>query len=70
MLLVFIVAITFNLVRDNAIDCGCFDTSAVGKSHEERLADMRWVIVRDVGMLMMVAQLWLADRRRTTAGVL
>ena len=62
LLLVFIVAIAFNLMRNNAIDCGCFDVSAAGKSHEERLADMRWVIVRDVGMLLMVAQLWFAER--------
>ena len=64
LLLLFIVAIAFNLMRDNAIDCGCFDVSAAGKSHEERLADMRWVIVRDVGMLLMVAQLWFAERMR------
>jgi putative oxidoreductase len=62
MLLVFIVAITFNLLRDNAIDCGCFDVSAAGKSHEERLHDMRMVILRDIGMLLMVVQLWWADR--------
>ena len=62
LLLLFIVAIAFNLMRDNAIDCGCFDVSAAGKSHAERLADMRWVIVRDVGMLLMVAQLWFAER--------
>ena len=64
MLVVFIVAIAFNLARDNAIDCGCFDVSAAGKTHEERLSDMRWVIIRDVGMLMMVAQLWMASRVR------
>jgi uncharacterized membrane protein YphA (DoxX/SURF4 family) len=64
MLVVFIVAIAFNLARDNAIDCGCFDVSAAGKTHEERLADMRWVIIRDVGMLMMVVQLWMASRVR------
>lgn len=65
MLLVFIVAIAFNLARNNAIDCGCFDVAKANLSHEERLADMRWVIIRDVGMLIMVAQLWYADRRRT-----
>jgi uncharacterized membrane protein YphA (DoxX/SURF4 family) len=64
MLLIFIVAIGFNLMRDNAIDCGCFDLSAAGKTHEERLHDMRIVILRDIGMLLMVAQLWWADRRR------
>ena len=66
MLIVFIVAITFNLLRDNAIDCGCFDTSAANLTHEERLHDMRMVILRDIGMLFMVAQLWWAERRGTT----
>jgi uncharacterized membrane protein YphA (DoxX/SURF4 family) len=63
MLVVFIAAIAFNLARNNAIDCGCFDVSAAGKTHEERLADMRLVILRDIGMLLMVGQLWWADRR-------
>ncbi len=62
MLVLFIVLIAFNLARDNAIDCGCFDTSAAGKSHEERLRDMWIVILRDLGMLLMVAQLWWAER--------
>ena len=61
MLLMFIVAISINLARGNAIDCGCFDVSAAGKSVEERLADMRFVILRDAGMLLMAAQLWWAD---------
>jgi len=64
LLLVFIVAIGFNLARDNAIDCGCFDLSKANLSHEERLRDMRMVILRDIGMLLMVAQLWYSDRRR------
>ncbi|HUP45832.1 MAG TPA: MauE/DoxX family redox-associated membrane protein [Thermoanaerobaculia bacterium] len=67
MLVVFIVAIAFNLMRDNAIDCGCFDLSAAGLSHEERLHDMRMVILRDLGMLLMVAQLWWAERARMPA---
>lgn len=62
MLIVFIVAIAFNLMRDNAIDCGCFDVSAAGKTHEERLRDMWLVILRDIGMLVMVAQLAWAER--------
>jgi uncharacterized membrane protein YphA (DoxX/SURF4 family) len=65
MLVTFIVAITINLLRDNAIDCGCFDTSAANKTHEERIRDMWVVILRDTGMLLMVAQLWWAERRRT-----
>lgn len=60
---VFIVAISFNLARGNAIDCGCFDVTAAGKTVAERLADMRWVVIRDVGMLVMVAQiLWATGR--------
>ena len=70
MLLIFIVAIAFNLMRDNAIDCGCFDVSAAGRTHDERLHDMRMVILRDIGMLLMVAQLWWADRKQWSAGVL
>ena len=64
LLIVFVAAISYNLARGNAIDCGCFDVSAAGKTAAERLADMRFVILRDLGMLLMVAQLWYASRRR------
>ena len=64
MLVTFIIAISINLLRDNAIDCGCFDVSAAGKTHEERIKDMWIVIVRDIGMLLMVAQLAWAERVR------
>jgi uncharacterized membrane protein YphA (DoxX/SURF4 family) len=63
LLVVFVAAIAFNLARGNAIDCGCFDVTKANLSHEERLADMKAVIIRDIGMLLMVAQLWLSDRR-------
>jgi uncharacterized membrane protein YphA (DoxX/SURF4 family) len=53
---VFIVAISINLIRGNAIDCGCFDVASAGLSVEERFHDMWLVIVRDVGMLLLVAQ--------------
>ena len=67
LLVVFIVAISINLMRDNAIDCGCFDVSAAGKSREERLADMWLVIFRDLGMLLMCLQLWWAQRTHRPA---
>jgi uncharacterized membrane protein YphA (DoxX/SURF4 family) len=57
MLLAFIAAVGSNLARGHAIDCGCFDVRDAGKTEAQRLADMRWVIARDVGMLLMVAQL-------------
>jgi uncharacterized membrane protein YphA (DoxX/SURF4 family) len=68
MLLIFIVGISINLMRNNAIDCGCFDVTAAGKSHEERIADMHFVVIRDLGMLLMCAQMWWA-RKREVSGV-
>jgi len=62
LLIVFMIAIAFNLFRGNAIDCGCFDVSAAGKTHEERIQDMWLVLLRDAGMLLMCAQLWWAER--------
>ena len=62
MLVVFMLAIAFNLMRGNAIDCGCFDLSAAGRSHEERIRDMWWVLIRDAGMLLMIAQMAWAER--------
>ena len=68
MLVVFMMAIAFNLLRNNAIDCGCFDLSAVGKSHEERIRDMWFVLIRDTGMLLMIAQMaWAEAAERRTA---
>jgi len=63
LLVTFIIAISINLLRDNAIDCGCFDVSAANLTHEERIRDMWLVIARDVGMLFMVAQLAFSERR-------
>jgi putative oxidoreductase len=63
LLLVFVAAISLNLARGNAIDCGCFDVSAANKTVPERLADMRLVVLRDAGMLAMVTQiLWAKGR--------
>jgi len=64
MLLVFIVAISINLARDNAVNCGCFDLTSASKSHDELISEMWWVVTRDIGMLLMVAQiLWPARER-------
>jgi uncharacterized membrane protein YphA (DoxX/SURF4 family) len=64
MLLTFIIAISINLGRGNAIDCGCFDPSPRPKSRAERIEDMQFVILRDAGMLLMCGQLWYASRKR------
>jgi uncharacterized membrane protein YphA (DoxX/SURF4 family) len=63
LLLVFVAAIALNLARGNAIDCGCFDVTAANRTVAERLADMRLVVLRDAGMLVMTAQiLWAKGR--------
>lgn len=56
LLLVFLVAIGVNLARGHAVDCGCFDVRSAGKSRDELLSEMRWVLIRDVGLLLLVAQ--------------
>lgn len=61
LLAVFIIAISINLGRDNAIDCGCFNVADRGKTHEQRIFDMKVDVFRDLGMLLMVAQLWWAS---------
>jgi putative oxidoreductase len=63
LLAVFIIAISINLVRDNAIDCGCFNVADRGKTHEQRIFDMKVDVARDLGMLLMAAQLWWAEKR-------
>ena len=63
LLVVFIAAISVNLARHNAIDCGCFNVSLANRTVEQRLGDMRLDIFRDLGMLLMVTQAWFGIRR-------
>jgi putative oxidoreductase len=58
MLLVFILAISINLARGHAIDCGCFNVKDTGKTVEQRIFDMKVDIVRDLGMLLLAVQSW------------
>ena len=62
MLLVFITAIGINLGRNNAIDCGCFNVADAGKTYEQRIHDMWLDVFRDIGMLVMVGQVWAGMR--------
>jgi hypothetical protein len=61
LLLVFIAAIGVNLARDRAVQCGCFDVHAAEKSHDELIREMRWVLIRDAGLLTVVAFLLMRD---------
>lgn len=66
LLLVFIVALGINLMRDHAVNCGCFELKPATRSHAELMSEMRWVALRDVGMLLMVAQIIAAIPSRKT----
>ncbi len=63
LLVVFIVALAINLARGKPVDCGCFGTSTVQKTDAERLNDMKLVILRDVGLLLLAGQILYATRR-------
>lgn len=67
LLLVFLGAIGWNLARGHAIDCGCFDVRSAGKTPDQLLSDMKWVLVRDVGLLLLAAQVLLATSPQFSA---
>lgn len=69
LLVVFIVAISINLGRGNAIDCGCFDPAGTNKTTEQRFLDMGWTIARDFAMLAMVAQVLFGMLREKVEGL-
>jgi len=67
LLLVFAGALSLDLARRHPVDCGCFRTQAGALSADERLADMRWAILRDLGLLALAAQVLAAAPRRDGA---
>ncbi|HLO68242.1 MAG TPA: MauE/DoxX family redox-associated membrane protein [Holophaga sp.] len=54
LLLGFVLALSVNLARNRPVDCGCFTTSERPRSDAQRLQDMRWDILRDLGLLLLV----------------
>jgi uncharacterized membrane protein YphA (DoxX/SURF4 family) len=64
LLLAFVAALSINLARNHPVDCGCFQTTAAARSAVERVADMRWAILRDLGLLALAAQVLWARRPR------
>jgi hypothetical protein len=62
LLLAFIGALSINLARGRPVDCGCFGTAKVQRTDAERLTEMKWVILRDVGLLLLAGQILLAVR--------
>jgi uncharacterized membrane protein YphA (DoxX/SURF4 family) len=62
LLVVFMLALAINLARQHPVDCGCFGTTTTVQTDAERLADMRWLILRDLGLLLLAVQVLLAGR--------
>ena len=67
LLVVFLIAIGGNLARGHPIDCGCFDVRSAGKTPEQMLSDMKWVLLRDVGLLLLAVQVLVATSPRFSA---
>jgi len=67
LLLSFCLALAINLARHHPVDCGCFGATA-HQTEAERLTDMRWSILRDAGLLLLVAHLLTVTRTNQTAG--
>ena len=67
LLVVFMVAIGWNLARGHAVDCGCFDVRSAGKTPDQLLSEMKWVLIRDVGLLLLAGQVLLATSPRFSA---
>ena len=66
-LLVFLAGISWNLVRGNPIDCGCFDVRTANYTEAQRFAAMRWDLWRDAGMLVLAGISLTASRRSLTS---
>ena len=64
LLLAFTVALSINLARHHPVDCGCFHLGGPAKTEAERLVDLRWAILRDLGLILLATQILLATKTR------
>jgi uncharacterized membrane protein YphA (DoxX/SURF4 family) len=65
MLIVFIAALSINLLRGHPVDCACFSGSTKEKTTAEMLSEMRTRVLQDAGMLIMaLAALWMGPASR------
>lgn len=68
LLVAFIGALGWNLLQGRPVDCGCFSVAVSVRSDAERLADMKWTILRDLGMLALALHVVLGPSRRAEGG--
>jgi uncharacterized membrane protein YphA (DoxX/SURF4 family) len=65
LLLIFGIAVSWALVSGNPVHCGCFDVHAAARSDAQLFWDLKMVLLRDVGLLVMTAHLlWYDPPRR------
>lgn len=64
LLVVFVIALSIDLVRGVAVDCGCFGGATAARSPSELFAEMRLAIARDVVLLLLAVAV--CFRRRST----
>ena len=65
MLAVFIVALSWNIAVGNPVNCSCFEVTTKVKTCAELLSDMKQVILRDVGLLLLATHvLWLTPPKK------
>lgn len=67
LLLSFGLALSINLARHHPVDCGCFG-SGPQRTEPERLKDMRWALLRDLGLQLIVVQILAATPKNPAAG--
>jgi uncharacterized membrane protein YphA (DoxX/SURF4 family) len=60
LMLVFIVAISVNVVRGRQIECGCFQSSITGLGFSETVSP--WLVIRNIIFLAGFALVFRADR--------
>jgi uncharacterized membrane protein YphA (DoxX/SURF4 family) len=65
LLVAFVAALSINLARGRAVDCGCFGSSKAPKTTEQRLTDMRVAIGRDALFLALLVPILAFERRKT-----
>jgi hypothetical protein len=64
MLLIFIVALSIDLGRGIAVDCGCFSVTAQPKTAEELFNSMKIDLIRDLGLLLLATQVLFSRTHR------
>jgi putative oxidoreductase len=67
MLIVFIAALSVDLIRGIAVDCGCFSVVSEAKTTEQLFAAMKLDLVRDAALLLLSAFVLLSRSPIATA---